>query len=505
MNKILKNLIFITVILFACGILLFLTLPKVSEFAEASVNSVPSYEYYINGEATDEVTLRRGESAVVTVAADGVLYCPILTPDSEDYALRIEGNLLGVAENSVVGGVLSVYLSIETDEGLLELPEPLTVYPTLEDGFEVAHLMSEDGYTLTGGFASLLARVTMSGQAVDLRMRSGDSIAEVLAGAGKQSYGNVEIETMAVTLTGYDNVGNEREFTVNNGESNLSLQTYSTNSALNGDGTASSPYLISNEAELCLIPNYDSTTTVTYFMQTADMDIDSSNSFSLKTFYGNYNGDGYAMNRTGMVAIGFCRTNRGIIRNLQIIMQLNSSFGYIISGGICVYNYGQILNCEVKNAQWAIITIEAGVPFGGIAGVNMIDAEIRNCTVSLTLQQGGLCQVGGITATNNGDLSYNTVSLLILSSGLGNHVIGGLAVINQETGTMGRCDVNLIVSFTDTSSAYEPLIGGAIGKNHANPLNYVLLALGSVEKPTVLPENTGIVDRFIAKNLYTGT
>ncbi len=444
----LKKLAFVLCsILLLVAAVLFFTIGTESQAEAAEINEA-AYEILVDGETVSEVAVKRGETITVTVGYEGNTYIPAVILGSDEYHIAIDGNRFSLLSDSVVGGELYLYLTIDKDNQLVGIPTPLTVYPIFENDFNLTQTMTPDGYEINGEFSSANVVVDMAGEAVDTTLSDDDDISGILASSGKDSYGNVTVTVRSLTLSGRNNLGNEMPFTVENGVANLSIDAYATNSALSGSGTSSSPYMISDASDFDLIKNYDSSSSTVYFKQDADITINGNSTLNLKTFYGYYSGENHTLIRSGEMTNGaFCHANRGTITELKIVY-VNGSMvaGFLFAGGVCSINYGTLSHIYVYDGVENSLLINnyvtiSALSFGGIVGCNMSSAYIINCSVGKL----GFTRIntqiadGGIVGNNNGWIVNCNVGMVKFSySKLSQQCIGGLAGSNNESGIIGH-------------------------------------------------------------------
>lgn len=443
----LKKLSFVVCpILLLVATVLFFTIGTESQAEAAGMNEA-AYEILVDGETVSEVAVKRNETITVTVEHEGNTYIPAVIQGSDEYHIAIDENRFSLLSDSIVGGELYLYLTIDKDNQLVEIPTPLTVYPIFEDDFTLTQTMTPDGYEINGEFSSANVVVNMAGEAVDTTLSNNDDIREILASSGKDSYGNVTVSVRSLTLSGKNNLGNEIPFTVENGVANLSIDTYATNSALSGSGTISSPYMISDASDFDLIKNYDSSSSTVYFEQDADITINGNSTLNLKTFYGYYRGGNYILTRSGDITNGaICHTNRGTITELTIIYTSGSTLaGFLYAGGVCAINYGTVSNINMNYYNQPlrpIITMTvSALGFGGIVGCNMGSGYVVGCGVNKMFFTRINTQSldGGIVGSNSGwVVNCSVVFVKLIYSKLSQQCIGGLVGANSESGKVGH-------------------------------------------------------------------
>ena len=176
--------------------------------------------------------------------------------------------------------------------------------------------------------------------------------------------------------------------------------------ALQGEGTAESPYLLHSAAELRYIYKYPG---ATYRLET-DIRMNGSENFTVPSFSGVLDGNGHTIYglRRPLTA-----DNTGTIQNLLA----EAAFTADCTGmqGILVNeNHGTITNCHVSGSIRGRLpgvkmsqTLKQDPVVGGIAGRNYQGFRIEKCTSSVTMELTGAmadCRVGGIAGETNGTI-----------------------------------------------------------------------------------------------------
>ena len=176
--------------------------------------------------------------------------------------------------------------------------------------------------------------------------------------------------------------------------------------ALQGKGTAESPYLLHSAAELRYIYKYPG---AAYRLET-DIRMNGSENFTVPSFSGVLDGNGHTIYglRRPLTA-----DNTGTIRNLLA----EAAFTADCTGmqGILVNeNHGTIANCHVSGSIRGRLpgvkmsqTLKQDPVVGGIAGRNYQGFCIEKCTSSVTMELTGAmadCRVGGIAGETNGTI-----------------------------------------------------------------------------------------------------
>lgn len=176
--------------------------------------------------------------------------------------------------------------------------------------------------------------------------------------------------------------------------------------ALQGEGTAKSPYLLHSAAELRYIYKYPG---AVYRLET-DIRMNGSENFTVPSFSGVLDGNGHTIYglRRPLTA-----DNTGTIQNLLA----EAAFAADCTGmqGILANeNHGTITNCHVSGSIRGRLsgvkmsqTLKQDPVVGGIAGRNYQGFRIENCTSSVTMELTGAmadCRAGGIAGETNGTI-----------------------------------------------------------------------------------------------------
>lgn len=436
--------------------------------------------YYVDGSVADqEVTVERGQFITVSVEYNGEIYLPKLLTNEEKFAYSIDGNVFSINENSYIGGYLLLYAVITVGEEEIDI-KPLTVVPVWESNFgeKIINESSYDYYKLSFSDENIISAKTnikmLNGGVTGKVISDGEGIDDVI-NVAKHSYAGLSIEFEEVEVTTYDNLGNASVQTATNGADNLILAAYATLS-LSGSGTSSNPYLVSSVADMNLVKDYDGT--YKYFRQVATLTFDGTPStLALVTFDGNYDGNNYSITYKNLSSVSSCfaKYNDGTIYNLYFKINTSCSFSGYYVGGLCQANHGTIQNVRLINYSSLFSSIirasSTGTAFcGGIAGTN--SGTITGCSVNISIISHR--NTGGIVGMNNGTISYCTINRVsVLWNSFTNYSVGGVVGLNYSSSMINNNDIRtIIVMFNTYNSTALPNVGGMIGKNYENPLDF---------------------------------
>ena len=201
-----------------------------------------------------------------------------------------------------------------------------------------------------------------------------------------------------------------------------------TASAISGDGTEESPFLITTEEEMVLLSDFSDC----YFELSNDIDL--TEEWIANDFSGNFDGNNHTItvSRFGTSTRGgLFATMSGTVGNLKVVTD-NTTFGEFTYFGIIAGNCsGKIKNCSVSG-KISVNENKKEMYYGGIAGV--CSGEITNCSSDIYLNAtlwnyssslagsgrarmhyGGIC--GKLTGQIDSSAAKNTLSINLT----GNH------------------------------------------------------------------------------------
>ena len=286
-----------------------------------------------------------------------------------------------------------------------------------------------------------------------------------------------------------------------------------------GSGTSSSPYLITNPAELealAIEVNGGTSFAGTYFELNADIDLSNYTSgvgwipiggYELGGFFaGHFDGKGHKIinltidegNVTEIGLFGYVGST-GRIKNLTVETSAGGIFTLGLAGCIVGYNEGIIENCNAKgNIDGVFATgvlvgtnlgsiinchsdgnINAGGDaIGGLVGENLHGGVIELCSSTSTIE-GTSNNTGGLVGyNNNNSIIRNCFSI---GSVGGYFNVGGLVGINENStieNCYSTCDVRINYILTPSISNINS--GGLVGSNIDNSFIKSCYSVGSV-------------------------
>jgi hypothetical protein len=233
---------------------------------------------------------------------------------------------------------------------------------------------------------------------------------------------------------------------------------------LTGNGTASSPYLISDVADLAtLVTNVNSGTNYAgrYFRLAADINLSSyawvpiGNNIT-NPFSGTFDGNGRIIRNLSISAsttdyVGLFGCMDGVVKNLGIVSC--TIYGNKSVGGVVGYNlYGTVENCYTSSTISGVNGIDN---VGGVVGANY--GTVKNC-YNTGIINGSNLYTGGVVGANYGTVEncYNTGAVR------GTGEVGGVVgrSIYDYTGSLVTNCYN-----TGAISGAE-YIGGVVGANY---------------------------------------
>lgn len=488
----------------------------------------------------EEITLFQGESATFTVSFGEETFLPVLSINEIGGAFLINENKLTVCENSKVGKTkIDVFCILNEDEEFLQTITVEVKYNgTINDIFttDIDRIMT---VTLPEKVEYVDAMVAAQDHStgINVRLKDGDVVNEIVEGV-PHGISGLTFTYTEIGFASIDSTGNSSTQALNGEESGAELVSYSTNS-LSGSGTEGSPYGIYDVSDFMSISDYDGTGK--YFKQYSNFSITSS--FTVKDFYGNYNGNSKtitASNFSNQYAVLF-KTNYGWIFDINVVVENISitTLGY--AGVVCRQNEGEIegvnvsgqnsctaealsLEMMIKKIQTGSfdfivdITYRSASLAGGISGYN--SGTIENCETNIRAESsmtfGGIVEYNATTGNVINCIAHTAVKNItasILSC------FGGIIAKNDGVMTMSfASNLNKKVVFFTLFSDYVYdnstviYIGGVIGYNNNSsvpqtaPSNYSISALNSTPQTSgALPTNvqSTYVKEYIGKNTAT--
>lgn len=215
--------------------------------------------------------------------------------------------------------------------------------------------------------------------------------------------------------------------------SNVKVKLEATGTPFAGNGSSSSPYLISSVRDLQLLSGYtavDSGYANAYYKQTADINLSSVSDFTPigvspaigatpsggTAFTGTYDGNGYTISNLtinssseyGQALFGY---NTGTIKG--VTLNGGSVSGQYYVGGIVGLNTGTVIDCV--NYNCAISSIGAA---GGIVGVNY-GGTIQQCLNFGAVSSSGSKQTYHAAGQSRGDgTQFGGIAGLVTGSGI---------------------------------------------------------------------------------------
>ncbi len=315
---------------------------------------------------------------------------------------------------------------------------------------------------------------------------------------------------------------------------------FATGGTMSGSGTAVSPYLVTDYADLKAIGTGSYTLSAVYRLAS---DINAFESISenggagfipigneATHFTGTFHGAGHVIKNLyiqrptanyiglfGYISISTIDSlgiNASIKGNYFVGSIVGSNYGKVsncyaygtvlgvsIVGGIVGENNDTVINCYSSNICHATGIIHEGSTVGGIAGRNSF-ASISHCH-STGIVTGDISEVGGVVGRNNNStLSYCYATGAIT----GGSEVGGIVGINQE-GTISSCYASGSVKGNSQS------IGGIIGSNGAGykgpgtVLNCYATGdvTGGIDVGGIAGDNNDIISNCYATGKVTGS
>lgn len=232
-----------------------------------------------------------------------------------------------------------------------------------------------------------------------------------------------------------------------------------------GSGTASDPYVITNVSELNSLGKYPNS----YFKLGTDIDVSTGTFFTVESFSGNLNGNGYSINNLDKPLV---YENKGTITNLNINANINmdvtSKFGVIAN-----FNIGSISDVKVNGS----VTLNAIVAntvlkttIGGLVGSQEPAGVIErssfegNITVSMAAND---AYIGGILGYNQGLIknTYSKGNIKVSQPITGSYplYLGGLVGNNDSLLYGASIKTSYSIMTLDSTGVSNPKTGSLVG------------------------------------------
>jgi len=221
--------------------------------------------------------------------------------------------------------------------------------------------------------------------------------------------------------------------------------------AFAGDGSAETPFVITNQAELELVTDFPDC----HFVLANDITLEGTwiplcKQTSSEKFTGVFDGAGYTISNllTDGTEGGLFRNNNGTIKNLKVAITEEGMTG---SGTIAYYNYGTILNCLAEG------NISGNFSYmGGICAYN--SGKISGCKFEGNIENTSTSgYTGGICGFNsNGVEEYLLMDkCAVIGNITGKSYTGGICGYNYEK--IADC---YYIGEVNSASSYK---GGIVG------------------------------------------
>lgn len=201
----------------------------------------------------------------------------------------------------------------------------------------------------------------------------------------------------------------------------------------------------------------------------ADISLKDVESFSIPTFGGIFDGNGYSITGFSIIgnysSIGFFGVLQedAVVRNLKIEGSVCPTGDAAEVGGIAGINYGSILNCSYTGY------VAGDDNIGGIAGINETGGEIKRCQANAVVS--GNHSTGGIAGVNHGVLNNckNAGDINTQTAGITYEIddltIDNMKNLNSTENVAVHMDTGGIVGLSD-GKIYYCTNSGVVGYPH---------------------------------------
>lgn len=241
---------------------------------------------------------------------------------------------------------------------------------------------------------------------------------------------------------------------------------------LSGSGTAASPYLVSDYADLAAIGGSYSAKAV--YRLASDIDASSSatayggSGFSPVVFRGTFHGAGYAIrnltiHRAGTPDIGLFSYLDTMAVVDSLVLEGVSVRGSDAVGGLVAYNRGKVSDCSVSGSVWG----DSASYVGGLVGYQMGTIVNSHSTANVGGRKAE--EVGGLIGLSyGGTVSRSSFSGAVADTGA-SAIVGGFAGMLQDA-SVDSCSSSGSVTAVGDSSR----VGGWVGLSSGARIMYAV-------------------------------
>jgi hypothetical protein len=268
---------------------------------------------------------------------------------------------------------------------------------------------------------------------------------------------------------------------------------------LEGDGTASNPYVIRTDSELQAIPDIDRSA---HYRLGNDIDASKTDQWNggsgfepIDGFSGSLDGDGHTIfgltvDRPGETDVGLFADSSGTLREFSV-EDLSVSGGDNV-GGVVGTNQGTIRNVDagyqIADVYDDAVTGDRNV--GGLVGYN--DGGTIEASATRGEIRGDTSEIGGLLGYNAGTVRGSHSSAAVSVETLSGRHVAGLVGTNAGSGTVTGSYATGNVTVADADDDY-PRVGGLVGEN-----------FGTIEQSYATGDVTGAVGASSANHNYGG-
>ncbi len=270
-------------------------------------------------------------------------------------------------------------------------------------------------------------------------------------------------------------------------------------SDLDGDGSASDPYVIRTDSELQAIATIDPGA---HYRLGNDIDASKTDQWNggsgfdpIEGFSGTLDGDGHTIfgltiDRPGANDVGLFADSSGTLRDFSV--EDLSVSGRDNVGGVVGSNQGTVENVaagyQISNVYDDAVVGERNV--GGLVGNN--DGGTIEASTTRGEIRGDSSEIGGMVGYNTGTVRDSHSTAAVSVETLSGRHVAGLVGTNADSGTITGSSATGDVTVADASDNY-PRVGGLVGEN-----------FGTIEQSYATGNVTGVAGASSANHNYGG-
>ena len=485
-----------------------------------------AYKWKVNGSVIsgNSIELEQGQSATLELIINDSISVKSFQIDNADYKFTTVNNTITLDDHCRIANYFEVKAVLE-DSGLQYgvnllsvnkfYSKSLFITPILGSSYTINTFNNNDGFGIfwSNDYISSIEFNIMVGnnnKSITVSNTTRYNIMSIIKGWNYKSPDKISITINRIQVKGLDKAGEVYDW-VNNNTRGFSVPILYINALFgSGDGTESSPFIITcqrqlkNISEIKIVDDIDIMTFVGGYFFKLGNDISLSGAwepigFGTNGFVGVFDGGFHTINGLSISVdddnyYGLFSISRGTIKNLTLKsvninvdnQPSNHSNGTLaMAGALCGYNKSQISDVKV----YGTVSGSGRVVLGGIVGGGDC-GDIYNSTNYATIYGG--YDMGGIVGSTGGMVRncYSYGSIIYNYRYEDHDCIGGIAGSGDEA-KISECVVSakIIISVKDWESrTYQPYVGAVVGSMYKGTVSGNNTSNAIIDKSNLNPD-----------------